>query len=319
VKIFYQYAKAKTLTPDRGDFINEINIIKALKRFSTVIYANRSVKCDVHYVRANPTLFKKLPNPKVYFASPYNKIAFRQADAIATFSQAWTDRLRAGKYTAGCEEKITKPIITLHQVIDTDFFKPYNKSNLKVKKIRRHLGGGFIIGQFGKMRNTNFPHTFLKILPKLKKEYPDINVVFSDKTGITSNLIKECHFPYDQMPYVLSACDLLLFPYWASAGHFSGALRTKEAMACGVPITSPRFDARVEEFGEDYPFFYPAGIKEHYRSDVMKGMYDVISLAIEDEKLRKDVGKTIRSRSEFYSIEQASKRIQQDFNKVVNG
>ena len=316
MKIFHRYSNVPDLTPIRGDFINELNILKAIKTFAQVTN-NPKEKCDLYYVRHNSSLFKSLPHPKVYFASPYDQDSFNRADAIATFSSEWTRRLKEGiPYTAGCNIKINKPIITLQQVIDDSLFMPM-QGHLKTKKIRRMFGNGFIIGHFGKMRPTNFPHTFLKILPELKKKYPHINVIFSDKTGVESSLIKQFSFSYNDMPYALSACDLLLFPYWAAAGHYSGALRTKEALACGVPITSPRFVAREEELGKDYELFYPIGGKNHFRKDVTKGLLDIISLMIENDGLRKSIGQRLYQRSKYYGIKVSGERIERDFEKVI--
>ena len=195
-------------------------------------------------------------------------------------------------------------------------FKP-RQNSLRTKKMRRALGEGFIIGHFGKMRPTNFPHTFLKILPALKQKYPDINVVFSDLTGIKSKLIKKYKVPYHFMPYALSACDLLLFPYWSAAGHYSGALRIKEAMACGVPIISCNFKARQEELGKNYEFFTGVHGKRHSTPQATEEMFNIISEAIENDRLRRDVGKKLFKRSKFYYLTPSAKRLENDFSKVI--
>lgn len=321
MNIFYQYANCKQLTPTRGDFISEINIIKALSKFARVNYANSKIKSDIYYVRGNPILFKHLPHPKIYFASVYNQDAFGRADAIATFSSEWTRRLKEGvPHTAGCSVKILKPVITIQQVLD-DMFRPL-QGHLQTKKIRRMFGDingdKFIIGQFGSMRHSNYPFTFLKILPELVKKYPNIITIFSETTGIKNPLIKRFNFPYQLMPYALSACDLLLMPYWSVQGHYSGSTRTKEAMACGVPIISPRFIAREEELGKDYEFFYPATGSNFYDPLATNGMKNLIEMAINNRNMLKIVGAKMQKRSQFYSIEESAKRLEKDFRMVMN-
>jgi len=317
MKIFYQYSSAKKMTPTRGDFISELNILKAISRFADITINERD-KCDLYYVRSNPRLFKILSHPKIYFASPYNKICFRQADAIATFSKEWTKRLKQGiPNTAGCSTKISKPIITLQQVIDDKMFFP-RQSKPRTKKIRKTFDGEFVIGHFGKMRPTNFPHTFLKILPRLKKLYPGLKVVFSDLSGINAKGIMRYKVPYHFIPNTLSACDLLLFPYWSAAGRYSGALRIKEAMACGVPIITAKFEARVEELGEDYPYYTKIFGKKHSTIEAQDDMFEVISRAIDDDKLREDTADKIYQRSKKYFIDPSTKRIEKDFRQVID-
>lgn len=302
------------MEPTKGDFINELQIIRAMKTFATVT-TDPMEKADVYYTRGCQKLFLTLPRPKVYVASPYNKTCYDAADAIATLSTEWTRRLLTGTHEPLNGEPVTKPVITIQQVLPPEF-RPL-QDHPKTKQIRKELGGGFIIGQFGKMRPTNYPHSFLKLLPKIKKEHPEINVVFSDTCGISSKEIKQQHFPYKMMPHVLSACDLLLFPYWCAAGHFSGALRVKEAMACGVPIVSAKFKAREEELGEGYEFFHPVvEDKQHKAESVLHGLHNAITKAIEDTELRAKVGKRLAKRAEFYSIANSAKRMKADFESL---
>jgi len=322
MKIFHRYSNSPNLTYTRGDYISELNILKAMKKFAYVD-SNPTTKHDLYYVRSNAKLFKKLPHPKIYFASPYDYASFKQADAIVTFSKEWTRRLKEGvPNTAGCSMRITNPIITLQQVIDDSLFKPMQSSYM-TKKLRNVFGkeDDFIIGHFGKMRPTNFPHTFLKVLPMLKKEHPNIKILFSDIAGIPSKYlkssIKQFKFEYHKIPYALSACDLLLFPYWSAAGRYSGALRIKEAMACGVPIVTAKFEARVEELGNDYPYYTGIFGKKHSTKEAINDMFNIISKAIEDNDLRKQTGIEISNRSKFYGIIPSAKRIETDFKQVI--
>ena len=40
------------------------------------------------------------------------------------------------------------------------------------------------------------------------------------------------------------------------AGNVAGSLKILEAMAYGIPIILPRWDARLDELGPDYPLFW---------------------------------------------------------------
>ena len=121
------------------------------------------------------------------------------------------------------------------------------------------------------------------------------------------------------MPYVLSACDLILYSEWTAQGHFCGSLKIKEAMGCGVPILSPRFRAREEELGTDYEFFYPwVKKRNHAASEITDSLFDLISRAVEDKDFRSTIGKKLIRRAEFYSLEQGASRLKRSFEKLID-
>lgn len=326
MRIFYQFGN-QPLKPDAGDQINELQLCKSMKRVGTIVPKD----ADIYYVRANAKLFLSLPSPKIWFASPYNTRCFNQADAIATFSDEWTRRLRLRVPTGGSKRERLKYVFTVNQPVDPAF-KPM-KNHARTQAIRKKMGGEFIIGHFGTMRFNRVPTTLMKLLPSLKKDYPQLNVVFSDTTGFnTKGLIKQMSFPYTDMPYVLNACDMLIFTTCPRvgvngnngkdpSGNFSGLLRSKEGMMCGVPHILPSWPARVEEFGPKYEFYhdyvpckdglYPPRIRHQIRDLIVKG--------IEDDSLRKRVGKRLVNRARArYTVGACARKLDQDFRRVID-
>lgn len=319
MRIFYQYGKYKELTPTRGDFITELCIIKAIKKFAEVSSDESTGQYDLYYIRNNPNLFMRLPSPKVYFASPFDVGAYNDADAIATFTDVWTKRIRDGKAIFGTPGVgPNRNAITIHQVID-DTFKPL-QSHEKTRAIRMEIGGDFIIGHFGAVRMSNYPHSFLHILPRLKKKYPGIRVVFAGGRLNPEHQGSVIHkqYEYNDIPYAISACDLTIYSVRIEPGNFGGSMKILESMACGVPVLSPRFEARVDELSKNYELFHPFKINQgRFSNKIEEIMFNKICKIIDDKQLRKKISKRLVKRSKFYSIDESAKRLEKTFRGLL--
>lgn len=344
MKVFYQHQTFKNIKPDRGDKIAEINTMDAIDSFADVYYSGKlynpkkedfglenyseSIETsanthhyDIAYVRNNPSVFKQLKCPKIYFATPYDKESFETANYISTFTKSWTNRLRNGIAIKGFPKIKMDNVITIHQVVGKEF-KPLQNS-IKTQEIRSKLSGDFIIGCFGAIRESCFPQSFLHILPSILVDYPEVEVVFNDISGMKNSQIIQKEFSYDEMPYAISACDLLLYNVRVNDGNIARSLKVLESMACGVPILCPKFDARVEELGENYELFYPFEVNNGRFSEfIEKNMKEKIELIIDDLQFRKTISKKIIERSKFYSIDESAKRIKKNIRgnnmKVAN-
>jgi len=289
---------------------------------STILEMARQQKYDAYYVRNNPKLFRKLKGKKIYYASPFNKKCFNQANAITTHTDSLTKRLRNGIDTHGYPKNYKNDnVYTFHQIVDP-MFKPL-QDHPRTKKIRESLGGGFIMGHFGALRKSCFPYSFSKILPNIKKEYPEVNVVFSTKKSqncpdLLNRHIKERSFSYEDMPYAISACDLILYNFRGTDGHFVGSMKILEAMSCGVPVFSPRFDARVEELGEDYEMFHSFSANGgRFLAKIEKEMKHKLLAFIEDGGLRKRLREKVLERAKFYQMMRSKKRLKKTMGEIL--
>ena len=323
MKVFYKYSvcqasKFNQNTLMGGDIISEYHIMKAISKFAEVVYDTPDRDCDIYYVRANPKLFKSLPNPKIYFVSPYEKGAFECADAISTFTEPWTDCIKAGKITWDSDIICKNKGITINQVID-DKFKPL-QNHPRTKQIREEIGGDFIIGHFGALRKSNYPYSFLHILPKIIEKYPNVKVIFGGNKPINSSFIENKSFEYYDMPYAISACDLILYNMRTIDANIVGSMKVLESMACGVPVFSPKVKSREWELGDNYEYFHPFEINNGRYSEFLENkMFETISMIIEDEKLRNDISKRLISRSEYWNVDNSANRFEKIFKEIIDG
>ena len=322
MKIFYQFVNVKKLTPTAGDLINELNFIETLKQFAKVQYGDPR-GCDLYYVRNNPELFKKLPKPKIWIVSPYNKECFQQATAIVTVSEYWSEKVRNGNYLPwipGVDKGIGYRAITIYQAVGNHFVPL--RSSPQSQAIRKSIGKEFIIGHFGRIVRSNYPVALMDILPRLKKKYSLEFLIGSGSAQINS-LGKHRSFAHNQMPYAISACDLVVLSNWGVEWEVVGSTKVLEAAACGVPVICGRSPARVEFFGENYPLFHSGFNKDQdvYSKKILplnkndsEELFNLIELAI---KYKDTIGKELISKAERFKPEQLAKRLKPIFENLI--
>lgn len=276
--IYYLLGNSSYIEPKSGDQISEINIINSINQFNVVYYNNnlfgtKSLKINepapghpYYFVRNNKDIFLKIKdyskNIKIYFGSPYNQKAFDFANYISVYTDSWRDKLINGwdfPYNAYPDNFKINNVISIKQCID-DRFHPINKYHDKTKLIREKIGGDFIIGHFGRVTQSCYPYLFDYNVKYLKKKYPGLRILFAGNNSIkntyNSNYVTYENYAYADMPYAVAACDLILYNYNDLQGHIAGSMKVMEAIATGVPILLPRYDAREEELGLNYPLFY---------------------------------------------------------------
>jgi glycosyltransferase involved in cell wall biosynthesis len=350
-RIYYLLTNTASIRPTSGDCITEIGIMKALSENYDIYYNDvlfkpnepgyginessinlPSRKYDLHIVRNNPTIFKKIEGRKVYFASPYDKECFNQADKLYTFTNSWTSKISEGynfPYNIYPDGFKTDDVITLTQVVDESFFA--EKSEYMIRKMRLKMGGGFIIGHFGRIAKSCYPSSFLSILPEIRAEYKNVNIVFGGNSSKikdigSKNNIRVLNFAYDEMPIAIAACDLILYNYKDGQGHIAGSMKILEAMASGVPILCPKYDARIDELGYDYPLFHPCEdlcktnaepTSDRFSLESEKIMKDLIKTSILDDEFRRGIGRKIKKRAEFYNPDNSAIRFKKTIDEVL--
>lgn len=343
MKIYYQYSNNKTLSPTRGDFINEIGTIIALSKFADVYYSGNffdkkkknyglkqyrqsiekkmlSQNYDVYYIRNNPVLFKKIPKKKlkIYFCSPYDESAFGYADFIATTTKAWSEYLMAGKYILKLNPDSRKfKSESFYQTI----FDCYNTfGNEKTKSIRDKIGGDFVVGSFGRIAYSDNPRTVLSAVNLLNKNNNSIKLAISisNKNKVfNNNNVAQFNFSHNQMKFAYSSCNVVVASYCGPSWDFAGSLKTIESATCGTPVVLGRGEAREELFGKDYELFVD---KEIFRNNDEKSvniLYDKILSIKNDTNLLKDISCRLLEKAKFYSVSESSKRLESIINKYI--
>ena len=344
MKVYYQYSTNKVLPHTKGDFINELNMIDALRRFATVYYSgvkvdwdapNHGMKeyaglpennvpqdCDLYYVRANKEVFNRIPKNrcKLWMASPFDEDCYRAADAIVTFSEAWARGLREATPFGWIPPSghVPRPhAVNMDQVV-ADRFVPQN--NYQVRKIRRSTGGNFVIGHFGRIVKSNYPFAFLRAWPQLIKTHPGIRLLVGSTRGKLPDGIPhviQTTFPHESIPRAISACDLIVMSNWGPEWDICGSGKAIEAAACGVPLLLGRSPGREELLGKDYELFLPPlGGKPADKIDA-KRIFDAVDSVIKNPDRLKSIGSKLPARAEFYHTGAAVPRLDALFNRLI--
>ena len=272
---------------DNGDRINELRFLNVLSRFGDVFYNGRSFvrgaaeagggdriatpdrgDYDLVYVRGNAEVFTAAPGPKIYLGLPYSRAAFEAADAVAVTTQPWKLALEAPSGAARerwdldryyDRETFTPPrsVIHIEQSID-ERFDPSCVADPRTDDFKVRFGWGFTIAYMGRLHDNSLPYALMAATPKLRAAYPDLNIVMAGPSkvewaGRGVNYVGR--IGYGEMPYAISACDMMVYDH-DETGHWLGAGKVLDALACGVPVLCRRHEARVEQLGADYPLFF---------------------------------------------------------------
>ena len=359
LKIYYLLSKCPRLTPTSGDRISEINIIKAISVFADVYYNGTLYEggkiveghsevltphnnYDLYYIRANPSVARKVPSDRlVYFSTPFNLDIFKNSLALTTYTDSWTNDMKGDfsltrsiypREYQGFIQK--KNIFTINQVIDPIF---YRKKDSLIKEFREREDAEFLLGLFGRVAKSCFPHLILQSIPEIRKVIPNFKVLVgtSDKHALkikedkryseaAKNLIFRS-FVYENMPSAIASCDATFYPYIDHQGEFAGSMKVLESMAVGTPIIAPEYLARKEELGDGYPLF----LRTICRKDFSKsGGYSyseaVVSefiekiLMLKDESFKRKISKNLVDKSLDYSIKSSSIKLDKTFTKIYD-
>lgn len=340
-KIYCLLTTVKALRTSSGDTINEILLLKCFSTFADVYYNNQlfrpkkknfglkemrikapSRKYDLCYVRGNATIFNKCPKPKIWMAVPYEKGIFARAAAVVTLTETWKNAiLEQNKtliksiYQRGFS--VPKRIITLPQAY-SPVFQPY-QNHARTLELRKKIGGDFIIGNFGRIVKSCYPFSFFHIIPQILEKYKDknIKIIFAGNTEFIKNkknfpfISFLPHIRHEDVPFYISACDMVTSNQRHDQSHFCGSRQILEAMACGTPVLTGDFKVRKEQLGENYPLFWKHRTnKGREPEEAEEQMIAHISKIIEDPEFKDQVSQHLISRSHLFSMGAISKKIE---------
>ena len=350
MKIYYQYSKCKTLPPKKGDYITEINCILALSKFADVYYSGslfrpnekrfglreytgsiykrmKRQEYDTYFVRSNRELFMKIGKNKVKFWNAGNysleKEIFEEATAVYTRTETMQHVFTKGqKVWANPKGKVIKNVFVFPQPYGDAFVD--QKESEKSKKIRKDLGADFIIGCFGTLRKSNFPHLLINSLKYINKKNLLVKVLMGVTKDKNNSPKKEKNvvckkYHYSVMPHVISACDLCIVNETGVTWNYLDSLKALEPAACKVPIIMPYADSRVEIMGNDYPLFLPMDV---FNAPITKTKItqfaEVIFRLMKDKDYYNSLCEEMPSRVDTCSIDSVSDRVKKDIMGYLN-
>lgn len=316
-KIYVLLAYQPFLQADKGDKINEINTYRILAENFDVYYNNRKFNYndkkffgtnpsdkislpdkdyDLYYVRNNPEIFLELPHPKIYFALPNQQECFKVADGLVFPTRAWAeamDDLSLGlDKIYSKEDFIPKQKIVFNQLCEPNGYA----GNPKIKMLKKVFGNKFLIGHFGRVHSSNPPNPYVR---RTNKE--EVLYVGSPKRIPWA---KTLHFLRNsEVKYYISACDAILYNQDAQ-GEYCGSLKVMDALAAGVPIFTPRYKARMDELGENYPFYYD---KEQLSSTFIRecvGKYP-------------EIRNYLSERAKYFTLQESAKRYYEQLKPLI--
>lgn len=346
MKIYVTLGKAKDLSQTHGDRINEVSLYSTMSKFADVYYNNQKLdfnlenfgidknrpielpsrKYDFHYVRAHQDIFLNIKGPKAWLGSPYNRACYKEADAIVVLTDAWAKLLRSRSkiIVPGLTgENIIRPkkVITFHQVVP-DFFKPMSKSP-ESTRFREKINGDFIIGNFGRMSVGTYPHSLLRAINRLRIEFPKKNIKFVHvgriKNGLKVGFPSLKQIAYEDMPYAISACDVVTCNSRQAGANWAGCKDVLEGMACGVPVLTGDYAVRKEQLGDSHELFWPHKIPNNGRisEEAENIMLSHLRRLITDKSFSDNISKQQLKKAEFYRSENLYTKMKHDIMSVI--
>jgi glycosyltransferase involved in cell wall biosynthesis len=166
-----------------------------------------------------------------------------------------------------------KKYILFPQVIDPMFFRERDLD--KVAHYKKQYNSDFVCGHIGRIVKSAYPYHLINAENRYLLD-ENIKYVFygAKKMDIPKRLNYMGKIPRNDVPEALSAFDITVCGAnnWA---NLSGYLKVLEAAACGVPVIVPRYQARYDEFGRDYPLYWTFGSETH--DQIQRGDFDDVT------------------------------------------
>jgi glycosyltransferase involved in cell wall biosynthesis len=307
---------------------------------------------DIYIVRGNDRIFNRIKsNRKIRFALPASASFYDKTATVYTLTNAWKEALESGSSKSklicdGSRKDIPHKVLNFSQIVGEDFYP--RQGNKIARRLRREFGASIVIGHFGRIVDICYPHLLLGSLADLSSRLDqDVAVVFfmtkfhiaqAKRNGLWSVLQKDMRkqrsskvkiivktVPYEEAPFAVSACDITTYNYADLRCHYTGSMKNIESMACGVPVLAPDYEARVEEFGSDYPLFYnhlnilnyetqSKEMRELSREEFVEKIVWYMGLSRYKKKKIRD---SLVDRAQVYSLEAGSARLKKIFEEMI--
>ncbi|HGF7518474.1 TPA: glycosyltransferase, partial [Vibrio cholerae] len=166
------------------------------------------------------------------------------------------------------------------------------------------------------IRPSNYPYQIISALSdkKMSKKINAECIGAGKKVSLPSQIVNIPRIPQECVSAMLKSASAIWYNQDAT-GHIAGSLKVLEAMAAGVPILLPRYDARVDELGEEYPFFWDlepgTSICDSNQNDFFDKLNKIMSLNDEEKS---QISIYLKQRAQRHSKENVAKIIKDELN-----
>lgn len=212
----------------------------------------------------------------------YEELCVRYSDKIIVPSDFLKNEVI--RFYNADEDKIFR----IHNGVDTSLFFPQS-----VDKTRPVL---FFTGGDSYRKGADI---VIESFVSLKEKYPDLQLIISgclnidrfhhifDQNDIVigDDILFKGKISYPEMPYYFNLCDIFLMPSY----HETFCTSVIEAMACGKPVVVTNGTALPEVVGDCGLLVEPGDVA---------GFTEAVSKLLDDEALRRKIGKKARKRVE---------------------
>ena len=183
--------------------------------------------------------------------------AIRQSDAITCLSSSFAKFIKE-------EYGRTNRVYPIEFAVRDDLFKPLNKNHC-----RRMLGlppDALLIGTAGGLFMNRDVHLLLDAFGQLREKYPDMQLALAgplDRNLPIPNSDR-IHYlgilPFDRVPYFMNSLDIAVVCYADdNFGKYCFPQKTREFMACDVPVVAARVGSLKELFQNHPEWLYEPG------------------------------------------------------------
>jgi len=183
--------------------------------------------------------------------------AIRHSDAITCLSEPFKGLLR-NKYGR------SKRVYPIEFAVRSDLFRPLNKK--KCRKILQLPLNARIIGTAGGLYKIRGADLLIDAFIHLKDKYLDLHLALAGPLDDKLRIPKDTriHYlgilPFEKVPYLMNSLDVAVVCYADdNFGKYCFPQKTREFMACDVPVVAARVGSLKELFQDHPEWLYAPG------------------------------------------------------------
>ena len=183
--------------------------------------------------------------------------AIRHSDAITCLSEPFKGLLR-NKYGR------FKRVHTIEFAVRSDLFKPLNRK--RCREMLQLPPNGRIIGTAGGLYKSRDVDLLIDAFRLLKDRYFDLHLALAGPLDGKLQIPQDCriHYlgtlPFEKVPYLMNSLNVAVVCYAADEyGKYCFPQKTREFMACDVPVVAAKVGSLKELFKDHPEWLYEPG------------------------------------------------------------